>query len=78
MILQHHNFIANELEKIAKKISGKAELEKQQKQLEEQLTKLVAADERFYRAIAYNCLLNDLEKLFVESFGEIFLYKRRR
>ena len=38
----------------------------QNKQLEEQLTKLVSADERFYRAIAYNCLLHDLEALFIE------------
>ncbi|MCQ2792448.1 MAG: hypothetical protein MJ208_02880 [Bacilli bacterium] len=34
--------------------------------LEDQLMRLVAADERMYRAVAFTCLYRDLERLFVE------------
>lgn len=34
--------------------------------LEEDLMKVVAADERMYRAVAFMCLYRDLERLFVE------------
>ena len=33
---------------------------------EDSLMKLIVADERMYRAVAYTCLFNDLERLFVE------------
>lgn len=33
---------------------------------EDSLMKLIVADEKMYRAVAYTCLFNDLERLFVE------------
>lgn len=53
-------------EEIFKIVEAHLNFANQNKQLEESISKLVAADERFYRAISYNCLLNDLEFLFLE------------
>lgn len=53
-------------EEIFRIIDAHVNFANQNKQLEQEITQLVAADERFYRAIAYNCLLSDLERLFLE------------
>ena len=53
-------------EEIKRVINAHAGFARSKQMLEDDLVKLIAADERMYRAVAFRCLYSDLEKLFVE------------
>jgi len=53
-------------EDVKKIIDAHLGFAKRSNMLEEELMKLVTADERMYRAVAFLCLFRDLESLFVE------------
>lgn len=53
-------------ENVRKVIDGHIGFARSKNMFEDELFKLIVADERMYRAIAFHCLYRDLEKLFVE------------
>jgi len=53
-------------EDVKKSIDGHLGFARSKNLLEDELVKLVVADERMYRLLAFHCLYNDLEKLFIE------------
>jgi len=53
-------------ENIKRAIDGHIGFARSKSMLEDELIKLVVAEERMYRAIAFHCLYLDLEKLFIE------------